>query len=372
MTLTACYIAAFILWLIIFLLPWRPWAVKETLEAEAAPGRSVAAGAGLTVLIPARNEEKNIADAIKAVLAQKVDATIIVVDDCSMDNTAAIAREAIGSSGKVIQGHPVPDGWSGKLWALQQGLAHAGSGHLLLMDADILLKPGIIATALEFMEKNHLDFLSLMARLRMKALPERFFMPAFVYFFKLIYPFRLSNRPGNPVAAAAGGFILTTREVLEKVKAFESIKDALIDDCTLAARVKSAGFRTWIGLTRSVVSMRPYNNIRDIWHMVERTAFTQLRHSFLLLALVTALMALLFIVPLYGLFAADMVTAVPALASLSIMCITYLPVLNYYGMPRLFCISLPAVAMMYMLMTWSSAMKYYTGQGSGWKGRQYF
>ena len=362
-------IAAAILWFIVLLLPWKPWLVSEALESTG--DKLLPAEVDLTVLIPARNEEKNIEKTLLSVKEQGQDIRIIVVDDCSRDNTAAVAERTIGTSGTVIRGRSLPPGWSGKLWAMEQGLSKVNTRYVLLLDADILLKPGIVATAINIMRKNGLDFLSLMARLRMKNLYERLFMPAFIYFFKLLYPFMLSNRPGHFVAAAAGGFIITRTEVLRKVNAFESISNALIDDCTLASRVKAAGFKTWIGLTRSVVSMRAYDRINDIWHMVERTAFDQLHYSLLLLILATAIMALLFFLPIAGLMSLNPEITLPGLAALSFMCITYLPVLRYYNQPAGLTLTLPLIALLYMAMTWSSAIKHLTGRGTGWKGRKY-
>ncbi len=351
------------------MLPWRPWSVSEALESTG--DKPLPAGIDLTVLIPARNEEKNIEKTLLAVKEQGQDIRIVVVDDCSVDNTAAVAERTIGISGTVIRGIPLPPGWSGKLWALEQGLSGVNTRFVLLLDADILLKPGIVATAINVMKENRLDFLSLMARLRMRNLYERLFMPAFIYFFKLLYPFRLSSRPGHFVAAAAGGFIITRTEVLRKVNAFASLRNALIDDCTLASRVKAAGFRTWIGLTRSVVSMRAYDCINDIWHMVERTAFTQLRYSWLLLIFATALMALSFLMPVAGLMSLNPEITLPSLAALSFMCITYLPVLRYYDLPAGLALTLPLAALLYMAMTWSSAIRHLTGKGTGWKDRLY-
>jgi len=360
---------AAILWLIVLLLPWKPWLVSEALESTE--NKLMPAEVDLTVLIPARNEEKNIEKTLLSVKDQGKDIRVIVVDDCSGDNTGEVAERTIGTSGTVIRGRPLPPGWIGKLWALEQGLAGVNTRFILLLDADILLKPGIVATTMNVMRENGLDFLSLMAGLRMKNLFERLFMPAFIYFFKLLYPFRLSNRPGHFMAAAAGGFILTRTEVLRKVNAFESIRNALIDDCTLASRVKAAGFRTWIGLTGSVISMRTYDRIIDIWHMVERTAFNQLRYSWLFLILITAIMVLLFLLPIAGLMSLNPEITLLSLAALSFMCITYLPVLRYYNQPAGLSLTLPLIALLYMAMTWSSAIRHLTRKGADWKGRKY-
>ncbi len=362
-------ISAAFIWLVILLLPWQPWKVKETLESRG--GKPPSPRKELTVLIPARNEEKTIDKTIGAVKKQGSCIRIIVVDDCSTDQTAAVAQKAMGTSGSVIRGRPLPPGWSGKVWALEQGFQRVNTPFVLLLDADIILKPGIITAAVEHLEKNHLDLVSLMAQLRMKNIYERLFMPAFIYFFKLLYPFQLSNRADTSTAAAAGGFILARTHALRQAGAFESIKDAIIDDCSLASKVKKAGFRTWIGLTRSVVSIRSYESIKDIWHMVERTAFAQLRYSWLLLILATVIMIILFFWPVLGLFSIDNEIAVLCIAALLFMCITYLPVIKFYHQPSLLALSLPAAAMLFMAMTWSSALSHLAGKGACWKGRCY-
>ncbi len=358
-----------LLWAIILCLPWRPWSVSENLDVNYP--HTVGPIDRITVLIPARDEEQVIENTLLALKSQGHDIQIIVIDDCSSDKTAEIAKRVIGTDGMVLTGRPLPKGWSGKLWALEQGLCLVKTPMVLLMDADIILKPGILSQAQAFMKRKDLDFLSLMAELSMKNLPERLFMPAFVYFFKLLYPFRLSNRPRHFVAAAAGGFILTKTKALRRVKAFESIKDALIDDCSLAKKIKGAGFSTWIGLSRWVLSSRRYPSLNDIWQMVERTAFTQLHYSWALLLGTTVVMGILFIWPVAGILTLKTEVMMTCLAALTIMCITYLPILRYYGLPVYLCLTLPPVALLYMAMTWSSSIGYLRGEGAKWKKRQY-
>ena len=349
------------------MLPWRPWSTRERLDSDSSRHDL----SEVTAVIPARNEEGFIERTIRALVSQGPGIRIVVVDDCSDDDTLSKAKEAVGGSGLVVRGSPPPPGWSGKLWALEQGLSRAGTEFVLLMDADILLRPSIVSTALGFLKENSIDLLSLMACLRMEGMYERLFMPAFVYFFKLLYPFALSNRPDPLVAAAAGGFILARREALKRARAFISLKDALIDDCTLARRVKEAGGRTWIGLSRSVLSMREYRDMGAIWTTVERAAFTQLRHSTFLLLLTTLLLGTAFMVPVAGLLWMDGKIVLPCLASLSIMCITYLPVLNFYSLSAAQALSLPVVGVLYGAMTWTSAVNYWKGRGTSWKGRRY-
>ena len=356
-----------IIWLIIILLPWHPWLITENLSS----GQRKTDGSlkDLTVLIPARNEEATIGECIKGVKCQGKDIRIVVVDDCSRDNTHSICKGILDKRDLVIKGEKLPPNWSGKLWALEQGLKHVRTRYVLLLDADILLRPGIVSTALEKMKDEGFSFLSLMAWLRMENILERLFMPAFIYFFRLLYPFSLSNKKGFPVAAAAGGFILTEKDLLKRVGAFSSLKDALIDDCTLAKKVKMEGAKTFIGLTRDVISLRRYENLSAIWDMVSRTAYSQLKFSPLLLILVTFVMFVAFIVPLAGLFIKGLF--LKGLLTLFLMSLSYLPTLFYYGQNPLIALALPSVAFLYLCMTWSSAINYYLGKGASWKGRSY-
>lgn len=358
-----------LLWLIILILPWKPWSTEEQLDScSHASERSLS---NVTVIIPARNEEHYIQKTIEAVKNQGKGIKIVIVDDCSQDQTYLLAKKSIIKSDIIIKGKPRPPDWSGKLWALEQGLAKVKTEFTLLLDADILLKPFIVSTALDFMETNQIDFLSLMAKLKMQNLVERLFMPAFIYFFKLLYPFSISNKPNTFIAAGAGGFILIKTDFLQMVHAFQSLKNALIDDCALASKIKKTGAKTWIGLTHSVISMRSYKKIREIWQMVERTAFTQLHYSAILLSITTFIMAIAFIVPIAGLLSLDLKIMILCIAAISFMCITYLPVLKFYSQKAIFAPLLSLVAICYVAMTWSSALKYWKGQGTYWKGRKY-
>jgi hopene-associated glycosyltransferase HpnB len=212
---------------------------------------------------------------------------------------------------------------------------------------------------------------SLTAEPRLASFWERLLLPAFVYFFRLLYPFRLSNGPSRHVAAAAGGCVLVERRVLEAIGGFAALRGALIDDCTLARLAKDAGFRTWIGLTRSARSRRPAATLRSVWEMVARTAFTQLRYSAVLLLACTLLMLLAFAVPVAGALAGDTTVRLVAAGTLATMCATYLPLLRYYDLGALRAVTLPAAALLFLLMTWSSALRYWRGTRSSWKGRVY-
>jgi hopene-associated glycosyltransferase HpnB len=211
-----------------------------------------------------------------------------------------------------------------------------------------------------------------MAWLRTESLWERALVPAFVYFFKLLYPFRLANDPKHPaVAAAAGGCILLEAQVLERIGGLASLRGALIDDCTLAARVKAQGFAIWIGLTRSVRSVRRYDTLGPLWSMVARSAFTQLRHSWLLLLAVTAIFVEAFWLPAICLFSAERWPVVLALIALIAMLVSYVPILRFYRLPVVWAAALPIIATLFLAMTWSSAWHWQFGQGPAWKGRKY-
>jgi hopene-associated glycosyltransferase HpnB len=357
------------MWMGLLLLPWRPWRNREIRETE---GNSNEERLGdVTVLIPARNEAEVIGRTIASVVVQGPDLTILLIDDCSTDGTAGHARQAAGDTLHILPGKPLPDGWGGKLWALEQGRRLIDTPMTLLLDADIELDSGILRTMHAAMRKEGLAFMSLMAMPPMGTFREKLLMPAFVYFFKLLYPFALANKPSSNIAAAAGGFILMETRLLEEMGGFETMKDAVIDDCELARRVKSSGNRIWVGLTRSVRSVRPYGSLRDIGNMVARTAFTQLRYSPALLALCTLAMGVAFWVPIIALFSPN--AAVPSLAAgvILAMVLSYLPTLRYYGRSRIWALCLPLIATFYLFMTWSSAIRFFRGERTRWKGRVY-
>jgi len=355
-----------LVWIGVLLLPWMPWRNREVLEPlPDAPAPDLA---DVTVLIPARDEADVIATTLAALRAQGSGLRIVVVDDQSSDATADLAR---ASAAEVLPGAPLPEGWAGKLWALDQGLQRVRTPLTLLLDADIELRPGQLAALLAHRRAHALQFVSLMADLRRSSFWDRLLLPAFVYFFKLLYPFAVSNSRSRAVAAAAGGCVLVDTAVLQQIGAFASLRGALIDDCTLARRVKDAGHSTWIGLSRGVVSLRPYGTLGSIHQMVARSAFTQLRYSSLLLLAVTLIFVFAYWLPLVGLFAAPEPARRCAFAALVAMLIGYLPTLKYYRVSPYFALLLPLTGTLYLAMTWSSALRYWAGTRSSWKGRSY-
>ncbi len=355
------------LWCVVLLLPWQHWRNREVLE----PDHAVAGidDSDLTVLIPARNEAEVISDTLRALARQAPGLKVVVVDDQSEDGTADEARRVENLDLTIVPGQSLPPGWSGKLWALEQGLSRVTTGKVLLLDADIELLPGMLAALLDKMERQGKDLVSVMARLRTRSFWEKLLMPAFVYFFKFLYPFALANSRLRWFAAAAGGCILVKTRVLRDCGAFDSLKDALIDDCALATQVKNQGYRTWIGLSHGVISNRAYDHLVTIWDMIARTAFTQLCYSNILLLLSTVLMASMFWIPVLALLNPG--TRLAGSAALALMSISYVPTLRFYRLSPALSVLMPLIATFYMAMTWSSAWRYWQGECSRWKGRIY-
>ena len=361
-------IGAFI-WLVILLLPWRPWDTREVLDSALdSPDADLS---DITVLIPARNEAEVIGTTLASLKTQGNDLAIIVVDDRSTDRTVTVAQSLGMQNLRIIAGELLPADWSGKLWALEQGFRHVNTPLTLLIDADIELRPGIVRGLRQKLKENHLHFISLMAQLRMASFWERLLMPAFVYFFKMLYPFRLSNSSFTHVAAAAGGCILLETRLIKEIGGFEAIRQELIDDCALAKRVKSLGYRTWIGLTHSVYSLRSYKNLAGIWNMVARTAFCQLRYSAMLLGGTTVIMLMVFWLPVAGLFFPAASAKILSAGALGALILSYLPTLKFYHQSRGWALALPLIATLYLAMTWSSAIRFWIGTGLPWKGRFY-
>lgn len=359
-------------WVGLLLVPWRPWSTRERLD----PACGSAELSDITVLIPARDEAEVIAQSLAGLQKQGSSLKVILIDDGSSDGTAERARRTCSDSEPnvlltIIPGAPLPLGWAGKLWALEQGWQQARTDLILLLDADIRLEPGIVASLKNKLQKEELGLISLMAELRMESFWEKLLVPAFIYYFKLVYPFALANSPRAKLGAAAGGCILLRREALGKLGGFGALRDAIIDDCTLAQKVKSAGYKTWLGLTHSAISLRPYPTLASIWNMVARSAFTQLRYSAWLLLLTTAALLFFYWVPLGGLFSRNDLAASISALGLGAMVFSFVPTLRYYGRSPLWALLLPLIATLYLLMTWTSALRYWRGRRSEWKGRVY-
>jgi hopene-associated glycosyltransferase HpnB len=362
-------IAGSLLWLALILVPWRPWSTRERLE----PGdeRAERNLSDVTVLVPARNEATVIERTLSALDDQGLGLRVILVDDQSSDQTAALAFSTLSTGLQVIQGEPLPPGWTGKLWALEQGWRNTKTELVLLLDADIELAPRMIGALKQKLIDEQLDLASIMAWLRMETFWEKLLAPAFIYFFKLLYPFSVGNTQSSRLGVAAGGCILIRSDALRRTGAFLSIRDAIIDDCSLASRVKRSGGRTWTGLSHSVRSHRAYVRFSNFCEMIERTAFTQLGYSMGLLLATTFLMLLAFWFPLAGLLSSSLVVRGFAVLGICAMISSYLPTLSYFRRSALWAPLLPLVGGLYLLMTWSSALRYWRGKRSEWKGRVY-
>jgi len=359
-----------LLWAGFALLPWRPWSNQEVLDAMEGASADTPLDE-ITVLIPARNEAAVIQKTLQSLSDQGSGLKIVLIDDNSEDATVEKARQMRVSNFRIIQSPPVPSGWSGKLWALEQGRLQVTTPYTLLLDADIELVRGIVKTLREKMNREGIPFVSLMAMPSMSGSWEKLLMPAFVHFFKVLYPFGRVNSNRTRVAAAAGGCILVETRILDQIGGFESIRSAVIDDCALARRVKLQGSKVWLGLTHSVKSVRTYQRLREIWDMVARTAFTQLHYSVGLLILCTSVMLLVYQVPVVMLASVNILIRCLALGSLVIMFLTYVPTLRFYHRSWAWALGLPLVAALFLAMTWTSAIRYWRGERTRWKGRIY-
>ncbi|MDP2225233.1 glycosyltransferase [Nitrosomonas sp.] len=355
-------------WCSLILLPWRPWSVREKIETQGIVDSHGTLG-DITVLIPARNEGPYIRHTLNGVRAQSENLRIIVIDDQSTDDTAEQAKRC---GALVLSGTAPPAGWSGKLWALEQGLREVSTPYTLLLDADIELAPGIVIELQQKACNENIALVSLMAEPPMESFIERLLMPAFIFFFRLLYPFGLANKPVSRVAAAAGGCILVETQALRSVGAFANLHNALIDDCTLATHIKRSGLRTFIGLSRAARSHRGYQDLKPIWEMVARTAFTQLRYSFILLVSCTLIMTSMFwAAPLAFLLLPAQEAYIVSTLAWMVMFITYMPTLIYYQRSPLWSLALPVIGTLYLGMTWTSALRYWRGERACWKDRRY-
>lgn len=359
-----------LLWVGFALLPWRPWSNQEVLDAMEGVNGDVAPDE-ITVLIPARNEAEVIQHTLQSVIEQGPGLKIVLIDDNSEDATVEKSRLMRISDLRIIRSAPLPPGWSGKLWALEQGRLYVRTPYTLLLDADIELARGIIKALRDKMHRQGVPFISLMATPSMSSSWEKMLMPAFVYFFKVLYPFPRVNSHPTRVAAAAGGCILVETGLLDQIGGFESIKSTVIDDCALAGRVKSQGFKIWLGLTYSVKSVRSYQRLKEIWDMVARTAFAQLRYSVGRLVLCTLVMVLVYQVPVVMVASSNILVRYLSLGSLVIMFLTYVPILLFYHRSWAWALSLPLIAALFLAMTWTSAIRYWRGERTRWKGRVY-
>lgn len=379
-------VLALLTWLGLWLGRGGFWRADQVLPEIPEP---LASWPGVAVLIPARNEADALPQSLPSLLQQQYagDLEIYLIDDQSTDGTGLIATQIALELGvaqrlNILPGTPLPAGWSGKLWALEQGWqAVQAENHgekfkyILLTDADIAHDPDSVAQLVTQAETQHLGLVSLMVLLRCESFWDRLLIPAFVFFFQKLYPFPWVNDPKKSTAAAAGGCILLEYNILQKLGGFTCLRGALIDDCTLAQRVKGLGVPIWLGLTSTTSSVRPYGTLASTWGMVARTAFTQLHYSpWLLLGTLVGMGWLYLLPPVVFFWGLGM--GLPWLVVVSgltwgIMAGLYGRTLRWYKLPTLWGLTLPFVAGLYTLMTLDSAWQHGQGRGGVWKGRVY-
>ena len=347
------------------------WLARE--RDDARPPPAPAAWPDVVAVVPARNEADVIERSIGSILAQDYPGALraVLVDDASDDGTAARAAALARANGRlaILAGRPLPAGWTGKLWAVSQGVEAAGAPkYIWVTDADIAHAPQTLRRLVARAEAQGLVLVSLMARLQTGRFAERLLIPAFVFFFDMLYPFAFVNDGRRRVAAAAGGVMLVRREALAAAGGIASIRAEIIDDCALAGRLKAQG-PIWLGLTRSSVSLRPYRSLGEVGRMVSRSAYAQLGYSPWLLAGTVAGMLLVYAAaPLLAIFAGGWARWL-GLAAWAAMAASFQPTLRYYRISPLWGVALPLIGAIYTAFTLQSAIEVWRGRGGMWKGR---
>jgi hopene-associated glycosyltransferase HpnB len=352
------------------------WRAAERDDADSPP--APARWPSVTAVVPARDEADVIARSVGSLLAQDYPGAfkVILVDDQSSDGTAEAARaeaQRLGAEARltVLGGQPLPAGWTGKLWAVAQGVERASAeapDYLLLTDADIGHSPDNLRQLVARAVAGGYGLVSLMARLSCANPAERLLIPAFVFFFQMLYPFAQVNRPESKVAAAAGGCMLARREALAAAGGIAAIRHEIIDDCALGRRMKAQG-PIWLGLTERAVSLRPYEGVGEIGRMVSRSAYAQLGYSPLVLAVCVAGMVLTYMAPPLATILGDgWLRAAGALAWM-LMAISFAPIARFYKVSPLWGVALPVIGATYTGFTIQSAVQVWRGKGGMWKGR---
>lgn len=372
MLLTGLSLAA---WLVLEFFRGGFWRADQRLGEAGSLGE----WPDVVAVIPARNEAPTIGRTVASLMTQRYPGmiSVIVVDDGSEDGTAVAAGD--WPNLRVVRGSPLPDGWSGKLWAVRQGLAeaqvyHPDAAFVLMTDADIEHGPDNIRKLVFKAESGQRHLASLMVKLRVRSFWEKLLIPAFVFFFQKLYPFAWVNDPESPTAAAAGGCMLIRRDVLRRAGGVEAIRGELIDDCAMGRLIKRFG-PIWLGLTDETRSLRAYDRLDDIWNMIARTAFAQLDYSLISLVGAVGGMIVIYLAPpfamFYGLAHGHGGLAMTGALIWLVMAVSYWPTLKLYGEPFWRTAWLPAAAALYTLMTVSSALRHWQGRGGAWKGRHY-
>lgn len=368
-------IASLLIWLYLVAVHGGFWRIPRfILPPASVPDHAPFVAA----VVPARDEADVIADSMSSLLNQQgVCMHIFLVDDSSQDGTAAVALRTAESLGKsmeltVIQGPPLPAGWSGKLWAVQQGIERASNlnpDFLLLTDADIVHSLENVQTLASLSQSGKYDLVSVMVKLHCRTVAERALIPAFVFFFLMLYPPSWIADPNRRTAGAAGGCMLVRPQALHKAGSIAAIRGEIIDDCALARRVKNSGGRVWLGLTTETQSIRAYGSFAAIGNMISRAAFSQLRHSGLLLVAMLLGLAITFVAPPLLVFSGRPAPGLIGATSWMLMAFCFFPTVRYYRLNPVWALLLPVIALFYMAATLHSAFKFWSGKGGEWKGR---
>ncbi len=352
------------------------WKLHKSVMHE---GSSTSIQARVVAIVPARNEAAVIGRAVQSLLRQQIDPKlrVIVVDDASEDDTSMLVSSAAEEIGElanltVLRGKPLMAGWTGKLWALSQGVDHAldlQPDYLLFTDADILHHPSSVPQLMSFADNDAYDLASLMVKLACVSFAEKALIPAFVFFFLQLYPPAWTSSRLRKTAGAAGGCILIRPQALARIGGLAAIRNAVIDDCALAKAVKRTGGQIWMGLTARTCSIRSYGTFSEIGQMISRTAFNQLNHSTLLLAATVVALALTYVIPVAAICTRKPIAVALGGAAWILMSLCYAPTLKFYKQSRCWCLALPLIAVFYAGATILSAVRFWAGKGGRWKGR---
>lgn len=365
-------------WLYLLFFNGGFWLSGEREEAEQDKYREPKVWPRVTAVIPARNEADMLPGSLTSLVKQDYpgEFSIVLVDDGSTDGTADVARAIAAGSNRdvtIVTGAALPPKWTGKVWAMHQGIATASSSeippdYLLLTDADIGYRPNVLKSLIVSATANGRAMTSVMAKLKCESLAERWLVPAFIFFFEMLYPFRRVNRPASQTAAAAGGCMLVNRTALERAGGIAAIRGALIDDCALGKLLKTQG-PIWLGLSDRVLSLRAYETFDDIRRMVARSAYAQLRYSPILLVGTVAAMLVIYVAPPALAVLAGYPANLLGAATTLLMFLAYQPTLRFYNRSALWGFALPLIAMAYVGFTLDSAYQHKRGRGGLWKGR---
>lgn len=352
------------------------WRIAPQLPSDAA----LATMPRVVAVVPARNEAGELPETLPSLFAQSHgQLTVVLVDDHSTDGTAEVARRLAAASHAderlvVISSPELPPGWTGKVWAQQQGFEHArqlNADWVWFTDADIRHAPDVLARLLSTADRQQRDFVSIMARLRCRTMFEKLLIPAFTYFFAGLYPFQHIGDDRSGEAGAAGGCMLVRTSLLDRIGGMAAIREAVIDDVALGRACKRIGGRLWLGYHSGVNSTRGYDTLAGIWTMVARSAYTQLRYNPLVLAGCVVGLAYVFVVPLLAIGYGSLMAKLLGLLTYAAMVRTYRPMVIYLGNHPIWALLLPISAVLYTGMTISSAWRHYAGGGAAWKGRTY-